>query len=110
MHFYSSFQLIDVGEVIEKVRVGHDGKGIGAGWFLDKVEIRRLLDDNKSAKLYTFPCKRWLAKGEDDGAIVRELVPKDVTEEIVTKDGEVVANKVKHEALDGERKQHSHEH
>ncbi|CAB4019689.1 lipoxygenase homology domain-containing 1-like, partial [Paramuricea clavata] len=93
-------ELIDVGDVIEKIRVGHDGKGIGAGWFLDKVEIRRLLDDNKSATLYTFPCKRWLAKGEDDGAIVRELVPRDVTEEIVTKNGEVVANKVEHQALD----------
>lgn len=72
-----------------------------AGWFLEKVEIRRLLEDSKSAKLYSFPCGRWLAKGEDDGAIVRELVPKDVTEEIVTKDGEIVSNKVEQEALDG---------
>ena len=67
------------------------------------MEIRRLLDDNKSATLYTFPCKRWLAKGEDDGAIVRELVPRDVTEEIVDKNGEVVTNKVEHESLDGKK-------
>lgn len=98
---YFKLQLVDVGDVIEKIRIGHDGKGIGAGWFLDKVEIRRLLEDNKSATLYTFPCRRWLAKSEDDGAIVRELVPKDVTEELVDKHGEVVSNKVDHQALDG---------
>lgn len=28
---------------------------------------------------YIFPCNRWLAKGEDDGQIVRELVPYDKT-------------------------------
>ena len=67
------------------------------------MEIRRLLEDNKSATLYTFPCKRWLAKGEDDGAIVRELVPRDVTEEIVDKDWEVVSNKVEHQSLDGKK-------
>ena len=65
------------------------------------MEIRRLLEDNKSATLYTFPCKRWLAKGEDDGVIVRELVPRDVTDEIVDKDGEVVSNKVEHQSLHG---------
>ena len=67
------------------------------------MEIRCLLEDNKSATLYTFPCKRWLAKGEDDGAIVRELVPRDVTGEIVDKDGEVVSNKVEHQSLDGKK-------
>lgn len=59
------------------------------------------MGDKRSSKLYTFPCKRWLAKGEDDGAIVRELVPGDVTEEIVDESGEVVAGKVEHKALDG---------
>ena len=33
---------------------------------------------------------------------MRELVPKDVTEEIVNRNGEVVAKKVEHQALDGE--------
>lgn len=35
-------QLEDVGEEIEKIRIGHDGTGFGAGWHLDKVEVRRL--------------------------------------------------------------------
>ena len=34
---------------------------------------------------------------------MRELVPRDVTEEIVNKDGDVVANKVEHQALDGKK-------
>jgi hypothetical protein len=39
--------LEDVGAVIEKLRIGHDGKGMGAGWHLDKVEIRRLKTSGK---------------------------------------------------------------
>lgn len=40
-------QLEDVGDKIEKIRVGHDGTGLGAGWHLDKVEVRRLHDTGK---------------------------------------------------------------
>jgi len=39
--------------------------------------------------MYTFPCKRWLAKDEDDGAIERELVADKVLEEVVRRDGTV---------------------
>ena len=31
--------MIDVGE-LQKIRIGHDNKGIGA-WFLDKVVIKK---------------------------------------------------------------------
>lgn len=40
-------QLDDVGKTIEKIRIGHDNKGIGSGWHLDKVEVRRLKDRGK---------------------------------------------------------------
>jgi len=40
-------QLEDIGDDIEKLRIGHDGKGFGAGWHLDKVEVRRLKDSGK---------------------------------------------------------------
>jgi len=43
-------QLEDVGQ-IQKLRVGHDGTGLGAGWHLDKLEVRRL---KNSGKVYTF--------------------------------------------------------
>ena len=36
-----------------------------------------------------FPCQRWLAKDEDDGAIERELVSDTVFEEVVRRDGSV---------------------
>ncbi|ETE58684.1 Lipoxygenase-likey domain-containing protein 1, partial [Ophiophagus hannah] len=36
-------ELEDVGDILEKIRIGHDGSGINSGWHLDQVEIRRLL-------------------------------------------------------------------
>lgn len=40
-------QLQDVGDVIEKIRIGHDNRGVNPGWHLDRVEIRRLLRKGK---------------------------------------------------------------
>ncbi|NXG24942.1 LOXH1 protein, partial [Grallaria varia] len=34
-----------------------------------------------------FPCERWLAKSEDDGQTIRELVPSDIFTEKLLKDG-----------------------
>ena len=34
-------EAIDVGKVY-KIRIGHDGSGIGDGWFLEMVNIKRL--------------------------------------------------------------------
>lgn len=42
-----SLQLEDVGDVIEKIRIGHDNRGVNPGWHLDRVEIRRLLRKGK---------------------------------------------------------------
>lgn len=36
-------------------------------------------DDVEDLCNYIFPCNRWLAKGEDDGQIIRELVPFDAS-------------------------------
>nr|XP_021324886.1 lipoxygenase homology domain-containing protein 1-like [Danio rerio] len=35
-------EALDVGRVY-KIRIGHDGSGIGAGWFLEKVDVKRLI-------------------------------------------------------------------
>ncbi|XP_072269601.1 lipoxygenase homology domain-containing protein 1 [Pyxicephalus adspersus] len=80
-------ELEDIGDVIEKIRIGHDGKGINSGWHLDRVEIRRLLPNGKGSQTVTFPCERWLAKSEDDGETMRELTPSDIFTEKLTKDG-----------------------
>ncbi|XP_075595826.1 LOW QUALITY PROTEIN: lipoxygenase homology domain-containing protein 1 [Balearica regulorum gibbericeps] len=80
-------ELEDVGDVIEKIRIGHKGGGLNSGWHLDRVAIRRLLPNGKGSETVTFPCERWLAKSEDDGEIVRELVPSDIFTEKLMKDG-----------------------
>ncbi|XP_059845764.1 lipoxygenase homology domain-containing protein 1 [Hypanus sabinus] len=80
-------ELEDVGECIEKIRIGHDGRGINSGWHLDSVEIRRLLSKGKGSETIVFPCERWLAKSEDDGEIIRELVPLEIIQKKLLKDG-----------------------
>ncbi|KAJ8339353.1 hypothetical protein SKAU_G00361390 [Synaphobranchus kaupii] len=80
-------ELEDVGDVIEKIRIGHDNRGINPGWHLDRVEIRRLLRKGKGSETIIFPCERWLAKSEDDGETVRELVPSDIIQEKLLRDG-----------------------
>lgn len=102
LSFISLFQLDNVGDVIEKIRIGHDNKGMTPGWHLDRVEVRRLKDDGETSTTYTFPCKRWLAKDEDDGSVVRELIPNRVVEETVTEDGELETREVDHETLERE--------
>ena len=56
---------------LHKIRIGHDGKSPGAGWFLKEVAIKQ---DGNSKYDHTFECNRWLATDEDDGLIVRELM------------------------------------
>eukprot|EP01121_Diplochlamys_sp_Union-15-3_P013545 TRINITY_DN4215_c0_g1_i1.p1 TRINITY_DN4215_c0_g1~~TRINITY_DN4215_c0_g1_i1.p1 ORF type:complete len:964 (-),score=265.67 TRINITY_DN4215_c0_g1_i1:44-2935(-) len=59
---------LDLG-VVNKIRIGHDGSGFAAGWFLDKVTVR----NEKTGEEWFFICGRWLASDEDDGQIVREI-------------------------------------
>ncbi|XP_025021880.1 lipoxygenase homology domain-containing protein 1 [Python bivittatus] len=80
-------ELEDVGDILEKIRIGHDGSGINSGWHLDQVDIRRLLPNGKGSEKTTFPCGKWLAKSEDDGEIMRELVPSRVFTEKLMRDG-----------------------
>ncbi|XP_068508966.1 lipoxygenase homology domain-containing protein 1 [Syngnathus scovelli] len=87
-------ELEDVGEVIEKIRIGHDNRGVNPGWYLDRVEIRRLLKKGKGSETVIFPCERWLAKSEDDGETVRELVPSDIITEKLARDGSLKITEV----------------
>nr|XP_029494200.1 lipoxygenase homology domain-containing protein 1-like [Oncorhynchus nerka] len=90
-------ELEDVGDVIEKIRIGHDNSGTNPGWHLDRVEIRRLLRKGKGSETTILPCERWLAKSEDDGETVRELVPSDIITEKLLKEG-----KLKHTEMEVE--------
>ncbi|XP_078578137.1 polycystin-1-like protein 2 [Branchiostoma floridae x Branchiostoma japonicum] len=51
------------------VRVWHDNSGKEPAWFLEKIILDDLLDENK----YYFLCNRWLAFDEDDEQIERVL-------------------------------------
>ncbi|XP_044151324.1 oxygen-regulated protein 1 [Bufo gargarizans] len=51
------------------IEIGHDGKGLGNGWFLEKVEIVAEFKNEKAL----FSCNRWLAEDEDDGRTVIQL-------------------------------------
>jgi hypothetical protein len=64
----------DVGD-LRKIKIGHNGRGAGAGWHLKEV----IIDAPKLGKKWRFPCGRWLDKNEDDGKIERELTPMDMS-------------------------------
>ncbi|XP_067431501.1 lipoxygenase homology domain-containing protein 1-like [Thunnus thynnus] len=87
-------ELEDVGDVIEKIRIGHDNRGVNPGWHLDRVEIRRLLRKGKGSETVIFPCECWLAKSEDDGETVRELVPSDIITEKLSRDGNLKVTEI----------------
>uniref|UniRef100_A0A8C1ZDX3 Lipoxygenase homology domains 1b n=1 Tax=Cyprinus carpio TaxID=7962 RepID=A0A8C1ZDX3_CYPCA len=87
-------ELEDIGDVIEKIRIGHDNQGTNPGWHLDRVEIRRLLRKGKGSETTIFPCERWLAKSEDDGETVRELVPSEIITEKLLRDGTLKHNEI----------------
>lgn len=58
----------DVGTPL-KLRIEHDNSGVAPGWHLERV----LLENSDTRQTFTFNCRRWLARDEEDGAIVREL-------------------------------------
>lgn len=59
-----------------KIRIWHDDKGIGAAWYLEKVEIYDPITD----KTFLFNCQNWLSKNDGDGKIMRELPAIDPAE------------------------------
>ncbi|CAG9463240.1 unnamed protein product [Pedinophyceae sp. YPF-701] len=64
-------QFPDVGE-IQKVEVSHDGRGLGAGWHLDRVELVR----QDTGDEYEFKCGHWLDTNQDaDGGFVSRVLP-----------------------------------
>ena len=67
------FNVTSLG-VLQRLTVGHDGVGHGAGWFLDKITVREHRDEKEAGIEYVFPCSRWLDDHEDDGKTERELL------------------------------------
>jgi len=55
--------------VLSRIAIGHNDKGWGAAWFLDKVTIR----NEQTGAEYYFLCGDWLASNIGDGQVVRTL-------------------------------------
>lgn len=47
--------------LVNRVRVGHDGRGGGCGWFLDKVMVRE--EGQPESMAVEFPCDRQVKEG-----------------------------------------------
>ena len=65
-----TLEALDLGQ-LKRLRIERDNKGFGAGWMLDKVEVRNL----ESSEIIAFPCNQWLDKKKGDGLICRQLFP-----------------------------------
>lgn len=48
-------EAVSIGKV-RRVRIGHDGRGGGCGWFLDKVLVRE--EGKTESEAVIFPCNR----------------------------------------------------
>ena len=63
-------EAVDLGP-IQRIKIGHDNKGLFAGWFLDKV----ILTNERTGEVLYFLSGQWFDTKEGDGQIVRELFP-----------------------------------
>ena len=57
---------------IKRCTICHDGWGLGAGWYLDRIKVKNIID----AKIYEFPCDRWLDSASGDRQIMRDLIER----------------------------------
>lgn len=57
-------EAVAIGQ-IRRVRIGHDGKGGGCGWFLDKVIVRE--EGQAEAQAVEFPCNRCISLSMNTG-------------------------------------------
>ena len=57
---------------LQKLRVGHDAKGLGAGWHLERITVHDCL-----GRTFYFPCNQWIDVGyaSKKKQIFRELAP-----------------------------------
>ena len=65
-------------------RIGHDNRGLGSGWHLEKIVLETQQRDE--LKRWICECNRWLARDEDDGKIERELLPIELSANKIQRD------------------------
>lgn len=62
-------EAVAIGQ-IRRVRIGHDGRGGGCGWFLDKVIVKE--EGQTDAK--EFPCNRCISLGVNTVKMCRAVI------------------------------------
>ncbi|XP_046860542.1 lipoxygenase homology domain-containing protein 1-like isoform X2 [Xenia sp. Carnegie-2017] len=60
---------VDIGQ-LERIKLSHDHRGYGSGFFVDEVEVEVPSKNDR----VTFPCNCWLAQDLDGGANERDMV------------------------------------
>lgn len=65
------FEIVDLKDLTHLI-LSHDGRGHGAGIFVDKVVVMEK-DTERSHIHHVFPCGRWLDTHEDDCVTERTL-------------------------------------
>ena len=57
---------------IEKLRVGHDGRGVASDWYVEEV----ILNSAVRGEHLIFSCHAWVAEEQGVGYADKELYPK----------------------------------
>ena len=60
--------------VLERIKIGHDARGLKSGWHLEYVEI----EVPELGMFYKFGCNDWFATDEGDEQTWRELYPTEI--------------------------------
>ena len=66
-----TFEAVHLDE-LQKITIGHDGAGHGAGWFVEKVIVKATEGEGKD-KESVFYCGQWLDDHEGDKKTEREI-------------------------------------
>ncbi|KAH3764217.1 hypothetical protein Pelo_3920 [Pelomyxa schiedti] len=71
-------ECVDLGKIVQ-ITIGHDNKGVGPDWFLDKV----IIHEEETNLTYYFLCGHWLSKTKEDKLIER-LIPASANDGITS--------------------------
>ena len=61
---------------LTKLTIEHDGKGFGAGWFLESVDVKPASSSTGGSWKAHFPCHKWLHEDERYGQLRQDLFPE----------------------------------
>ena len=75
---------------IEKLRVGHDGRGPAADWYVEEV----ILNSAVRGEHLIFPCHAWVAEEHGAGSADKELYPKQPGKNVTDVQSQIISWRV----------------